>query len=109
MVLEGVLDRVGAHVGDTVEIEIPEGSRLLGSMLAYGAPVAVLVVGYIVGMLAGEQVGLKPDTAGAVGALTLVAAWFVSLRAWGGGVLAGDRYTPRVRAIISRAEPSSRS
>lgn len=102
MVMEGVIDRLGAPEGGLVEVEVPEGSRLRGSLLGYGVPVLALVVGYLAGRLLGSGVGWEPDTAGAVLAMVAVAATFAALRFIGADLLDSDRFRPRVRAIIPR-------
>lgn len=58
---------IGARAGDEVVVEIRDGSAGRGALIAYGAPVAGLVLGAAGGVAA--LAGIHPDLAGAAGAL----------------------------------------
>ena len=104
MLLEGVLDPRSAREGDTVEIEVPERSRLLANALLFGVPVAALVLGYLAGYLLAPVLGTSPDLTGALTALGAVGLTFVWLRAKGSDLLSSDRDRPRVSAILHRSD-----
>lgn len=103
MVMRDVADRTGARVGDVVEVEMPEGTRLRASLIGYGVPLLVLAGGYLAGVLLAGVVGTDPDLTGAVTAVISVALVLVWLRARGGSVMSHERFRPWVRAIIRRS------
>ncbi len=107
MVMHDVLDRFGAALGELVEVEVPGGSRLTGSLVGYGVPVLALFIGYLAGRLLGSVVGPEPDVTGAIVALAAVAGTFAALRVFGADLLSSDRFRPRVRAIIPRNDAGS--
>jgi len=103
-VLAGVMDGLGARVGDVVEIETPARARRRAEGLVYIAPVVAILGGYLAGFLLFQGGDVNPDAAGAVigiiaGALTLLAVRFAGRTAEG-----DTRYGPRVRVIIARGE-----
>ena len=102
MVMSDVADTHHARPGDTVEVEVPEGSRLRASLIGYGLPIAILVAGYLAGYLLADVIGADADVTGAVAAILSVAAALVWLRSRGAGLMSAERYRPRVRAIIRR-------
>jgi positive regulator of sigma E activity len=104
MLLEGVLDHSSAQEGDTVEIEVPERSRLVANALLFGVPVVALVLGYLAGYLLASVLGTSPDLTGALVALGAVGLTFAWLRAKGSDLLSGDRDRPRVSAILPRSD-----
>jgi sigma-E factor negative regulatory protein RseC len=106
MLLLDVQDDVGAGLGDRVDVEVPDGSRLRGTMIGYGVPVLVLALGYLAGFLLGGAVGTDPDLTGAVTAVAAVVAVLVWLRRHGAGIMSAERFRPKVRAIIRRGSPS---
>ena len=101
MLMSGVADSLGVRLGDTVEVELPEGARLRTSALAYGLPVLGLVVGYLAGFLLGSGVGVDPDGTGALVAAATAVGTFVLARRWCVETIGRERFRPRVRAIIS--------
>jgi len=50
--VEGASDKLGAAVGDEVEVEIPEGSDTRAGVIVFIVPAVGLLVGYLVGYLA---------------------------------------------------------
>lgn len=103
-ILEGASDPIGAAPGDVVELETPLKARRTAQLLVFVLPVAALVVGYLAGYLLSSLVDMDPDTLGA--ALAIIAAIVALLALRGVRVKAADGTdeTPRVRAIIARAQ-----
>ncbi|MDO8963767.1 MAG: SoxR reducing system RseC family protein [Coriobacteriia bacterium] len=101
LVIEGADNVPGARAGDTVEVELPEGTRTRAGILTFVLPVVALVIGYILGNLVGRAVGWPADPMGAAGAIAGVSAGLLLLRRSGRDALSGARYRPVVRAIIS--------
>ena len=99
--IEGALDSLGATVGDEVEVEIPEGADTRAGLIVFIVPAVGLLAGYLGGYLVAQALGFTPDLGGAVGAVAAIVAALLVLRARGGEALSGDRYRPRVRAIIA--------
>lgn len=102
--LSGIVDSLGAHPGDTVEIVTPAGARTRAQWLVYVVPVASLVLGYLAGFLLSDRVGVTPDTGGAVIGLMAAAAALAATRLAGRNAAGASRYEPRVHAIISRGQ-----
>ncbi len=100
-VMEGVENRIGASLGDLVDIEIDSASHLRAVVRLYLVPVTMLVVGYLAGFLLAPWLGFDPDTVGAVTALSSSAITFRLLRRAGQGNQ-GRAEKPRVHAIIAR-------
>jgi len=101
-VMREVTDVMGATVGDTVDVVIPDSIRPKAAAAVFLVPVACMILGYLAGFLLGTWTNLDPDTAGVVGALLSanIALFGVRLAE---RRLAGDAaFTPRVSAIISR-------
>jgi sigma-E factor negative regulatory protein RseC len=105
MLLSGVADEHGARVGDEVEVDVPDGSRLRAALVGFGLPVLVLVAAYLAGFLLGSWLGTDPDITGAVLAGAVVAVGLIWLREHGRRVMSQERFRPRVRAIIRRSAP----
>jgi sigma-E factor negative regulatory protein RseC len=102
MLLEGVVDPLGATVGDRVTIEIPEDDRLRPWLVGFGVPIAALLAGYVAGDQLGGFIGVDGDVSGAIAAVASVAAVGIALKLWGRGLFDSTRYRPVVRAIIPR-------
>jgi len=99
--IEGARNRLGAGIGDEVEVEIPEGADTRAGIIVFLVPAAGLLAGYAGGYLAALQLGVTPDLGGAVGAVSAIVAALLVLRARGRDALSDERYRPRVRAIIA--------
>ena len=61
-----VRDPVGASVGDTVGIEIPDAIASRAAVAVFVVPVIALFAGYLAGFLLGPMVGLDGDRTGTV-------------------------------------------
>lgn len=105
MVLADVSDIHGASLGDHVEVDVPDGSRLRASVLGFAVPVLMLLVAYLAGFLLGNTLGIDPDTSGAIAAAVAVTAGVIWLRARGRSIMSDQRFRPHVRAIIRRSAP----
>jgi positive regulator of sigma E activity len=99
--IEGALDAFGASVGDEVEVEIPEGADTRAGVIVFILPAVGLLAGYLAGSLIAGALGFVPDIGGAVGAVLAIVTALLVLRARGRSALSGERYRPRVRAIIA--------
>ena len=99
--VEGAANKLGAAVGDQVEVEIPEGSDTRAGVIVFIVPAVGLLVGYLVGYLVARAVGVTGDLGGAIGAVAAVVVALLVLRARGRDALSDERYRPRVRAIIA--------
>jgi sigma-E factor negative regulatory protein RseC len=107
MLLVDVIDRVGASVGDEVEIEIPERLRVQAALAIYVAPLIALFAGYLAGFLLASRGDGDPDTVGAftgIGSATVVlAAVFFRERE----LARKEEFAPFVRAIIAPVHTGS--
>jgi positive regulator of sigma E activity len=65
--IEGARNKLGAAVGDEVEVEVPEGADTRAGVIVFLVPAAGLLVGYLVGYLAARALGLTGDLGGAPG------------------------------------------
>jgi len=102
LVMHDVLDRLGAKVGDLVEVELPAGVKRSAAVALYIIPVAALLLGYLAGDLLGMAVELNRDATGAVGAITAALLAFAGLRRSERALSRRDTTSPHVRAIIPR-------
>lgn len=100
--MHGVRDTLGATVGDTVEVDIPDRIRPWAAIAVFAVPVSCLLLGYLAGFLLGEQLGWDPDIVGLVLALTSANIAIVSVRLAERRLSSSERFSPRVSAIIAR-------
>jgi len=103
MLLRDVADEVGAALGDEVEVVIPESLRLQAALAVYAVPLGGLLLGYLAGVLLGRATGLDPDTTGAIVGVVAATAALAGTQVRERSLARSGRYTPRVRAIISRS------
>ena len=101
-IMQGVLDRLGATVGDTVDVDIPDSVRPLAAAAVFGVPVACLFAGYLAGFLLSKPLGLDPDVTGLVAALVSANIAVVGVRAADRRLARSERFTPQVSAILAR-------
>lgn len=93
-----------ARVGDTVKVVFRASSYLKGTMLLYGVPALMLIVGAVLGKtcLSAFFPAAGPDVLSAVGGFGLFAVTFPLLRLLA-KILAGkSEYMPIVEEIINR-------
>ncbi|HZL06756.1 MAG TPA: SoxR reducing system RseC family protein [Coriobacteriia bacterium] len=109
MLLRDVADSVGASVGDTVEIEMPERLRAQAALAIYVVPIVALLVGYVAGSSLGRRAGFDPDLSGAVAAVLFISVAFFGVRRAESAVARSSKGGPAVRAIIARGSTRSDS
>lgn len=101
-VMYGVRDSVGATVGDSVEVVIPDTIRSRAAIAVFIVPVASLLLGYLAGFLLGQWLDFDPDVGGMVGALSCAVIAVLGIRVAEGRLKRNARFSPRVGAIIAR-------
>ncbi len=102
LVLADVIDPIGASVGDTVDVEIPDTVRSRAAIAIYVVPVAGLLIGYLAGDLLVGAMGSASDLAGAGGAVAGLVIALLAVRGIERTVLRARSVAPRVSAIIAR-------
>lgn len=102
-IMHGVRDRLGATVGDTVDVDIPDSVRPLAAVAVFAVPVVCLLAGYLAGFLLSRPLGLVPDVTGLVTALVAANVAVIGVRAADRRLARSERFTPKVSAIISRS------
>ena len=96
-----VVNRLGAQVGDSVDLAIEESALLQASLLVYAVPLSLMVAGAI----AGHQWSGGQDLAAILGAITgMVTGFFVARRLQR---RSGDQYEPRMVRILSASVPGA--
>ena len=100
-----VQNSFGATVGERVLIATTTKSFLQSSFLLYIVPLIALVLGAIVGKLAGENLatGLDPNLLSAVFGVFFMIGSFVILRV-GSSVLSKEAYMPKIVTILRDEE-----
>lgn len=102
-IMQGVRDALGATVGDTVDVVIPDQVRSRAAAAVFVVPVLCMLLGYLAGFLLGRWLGVSPDLAGVVGALASANIAVLGVRAAERKLSSEERYMPKVNAIISRS------
>ncbi|MCE5191957.1 MAG: SoxR reducing system RseC family protein [Actinomycetia bacterium] len=102
LLLRDVAGQPGIGLGDEVEVLIPESLRMRAALAVYVVPLGGLILGYVAGSLLGRRLGIDPDVTGALVGIVLATVAFAATRVAERTVLRTGRFTPRVRAIISR-------
>ncbi len=101
-VMRGVRDALGARVGDTVEVEIPDAVTPRAAVAVFVAPVVALFAGYLAGFLLGGWAGLDGDRTGTLTAVTAGAIAIAGARFANGRLVRSERFSPSTGAIIAR-------
>lgn len=101
-IMHDVRDVLGATVGDTVEIVIPDTVMSRAATAVYIVPVACMLFGYLAGFLLGGWLGLSQDLSGLVGALAFANIAVVGVRLAERKLSTDEQYRPKVNAIIAR-------
>lgn len=101
-VIQSVRDQLGATVGDTVDIIIPDAVRSRAAVAVFVVPVACMLLGYLAGYLLSNYIKADPDVAGLIGALAFGAIAFAGVRLAERVLSRNEQYMPKVNAIISR-------
>ncbi len=102
LLLRDVVDHKGTTLGDEVEVLIPDSLRLKAALAVFAVPLACLVLGYLAGFLLGRRAGIEPDVAGAILGVLAATVALAGTRLAEKAVMRGGRFSPSVRAIISR-------
>ncbi|MBI3593319.1 MAG: SoxR reducing system RseC family protein [Nitrospirae bacterium] len=78
------LNDIGAHVGDTVRVAFKPYTYLKGTVLIYGIPALMLIVGAVIGKeyLSRVLTNMDPDIASAIGGFGLFALTFLGMKLW---------------------------
>lgn len=106
-VMRGVRDSLGARVGDTVEVSIPDEVRTRAALAVFLVPVACLLLGYLAGFLLGPRLHVDADTAGVIVGVVGAVIAILGVRGAERFITATGRFAPRVSAIIARAQNES--
>jgi len=83
------------RAGDQIELEIPEGSTGLASLLSYGIPLVMLLIGLFVGGWIANLLQWKQDLVQAGCALLFAAAGVLLLRRLEPKFRRSGRFSPR--------------
>jgi len=102
-IMRSVRDSLGATVGDTVDIVIPDSIRTKAAAAVFIVPVVCMFAGYLAGFLLGRQVGWDPDVSGLVGALASANIAVIGVKRAERHLASDTQYTPKVNAIIARS------
>jgi len=98
-------NRLGARVGDRVQLSVSTRTFLQSSFIVYIVPLIALVIGALAGQLIGERLPGGPDPnllAAVLGCAFLVGAFLV-IRV-GSRALSLDDYRPQITAILDADE-----
>ena len=98
-------NRLGAEVGDRVQLSISTRTFLQSSFMVYIVPLIALVIGAVAGQLIGQQLPQGPDPnllAAILGCAFLVGAFLV-IRV-GSRALPQEDYRPQITAILTPDE-----
>lgn len=106
-VMRNVRDPLGASVGDTVEVSIPDAVRGRAAAAVFLVPVACLLLGYLAGFLLGPRLHVEAETAGVIGAVCAATIAVIGVRGAERLIARSARFAPRVSAIIARAQDRS--
>ena len=101
-IMRGVRDALGAMVGDTVDVTIPDSVTRRAIVAVFVVPVVALFAGYLAGFLLGSWLHVSPDLAGFVLAIVAASTAFVGVRTAEKRVAQSERFSPQVSAIIAR-------
>ena len=96
------LNYVGAKPGDTVSISLKPYNYLRGTILIYGIPSIMLIVGAVIGKeyLSKILTNVDPDMASAIGGFGLFAITFFGLRLFSKRFEDKKEYMPVIEEII---------
>ena len=101
-IMRDVRDTLGALVGDTVEVDIPDSVKGRAVVAVFLVPVVALLAGYLAGFLLGSWLHLDRDLVGLILALVAGSVAFLGVRRAEYRIAESDRFSPHVSAIIAR-------
>lgn len=102
-IMHDVRDKLGATVGDTVDVVIPDAVRSRAAAAVFIVPVACMLLGYLAGFLLSGYLDADPDVSGLVGALAAAGIAVLGIRLAERVLSSDEQYMPKVNAIISRS------
>jgi sigma-E factor negative regulatory protein RseC len=96
---------LGAAVGDKVRVAVSTRTFLQSGFIVYIVPLLALVVGAVVGRLAGEALvnGPDPDLLSAIFAVFFMIGSFLVIRV-GSRALSAEAFRPQITAILGDDE-----
>jgi sigma-E factor negative regulatory protein RseC len=95
------LNEAGAEVGQKVRVELKAYSYLKGSMMLYGLPALMLVIGAVVGKEIGPRfMGLDSDLVSAIFAFGAFALSIVIVKLWSMKAEKKTEYRPVIKEIL---------
>ncbi len=95
------LNEAGAGVGQKVRVELKAYSYLKGSMIIYGLPALMLIIGAVVGKEIGPRfMGLDSDLVSAIFAFGAFAFSIVLVKLWSMKAEKKTEYRPVIKEII---------
>lgn len=97
------LNKAGAKVGQTVRVALTPYTYLKGSLVVYGLPAAMLVIGAVVGKHFSPRVfeSIDPELGSALFGFGFFAVSFLLIKLWSMGAEKKTEYRPVVVEIIS--------
>jgi sigma-E factor negative regulatory protein RseC len=99
-----VENKVGAHVGDEVQLGIEEGSLVLASFIVYILPIGALFLGAALGGLLADSIGIAKGGASAFMGLLALILGFVIIRLLDPYLKKKERLRPRIIKVIRKGK-----
>ncbi len=95
---------VGARAGDTVKVVFKSSNYLKGTMIVYGLPSIMLIIGAVVGKdyLSGFFPSADPEILSAGCGFGFLVITFLVIRLWANKFELKKEYTPIIEEIINR-------
>lgn len=87
------VNEIGAKMGDIVEIEIPSGEVVKGSLVVFLLPVLFMIVGYLIGALLNEFVGV-------IGAILFLPLSFFVIRWYDKNIQQKEALRARILRVV---------
>lgn len=96
------LNKVKAKIGDTVEVEFKPYTYLKGTVLIYGIPALMLIIGAIIGkeILGTIFLNIDPDLLSAFSGLSLFILSFFFIKLFSNKFRTKKEYMPVIESII---------
>ncbi|MBZ0157236.1 MAG: SoxR reducing system RseC family protein [Alphaproteobacteria bacterium] len=96
------LNNAHARVGDTVRVVLKPYTYLKGTLLVYGIPSLLLIIGAVIGKeYLAPLLGMDPDGASALGGFGLFALGFLLMRLFTRKFEAKKEYMPVIEEILN--------
>ena len=94
------LNDAGAKVGQKVKVVLRSYSYLKSSLIVYGLPALMLILGAVAGMELAGNFGMDPYLGSAIFAFSAFALSFLLVKLWSMGAEKKPEYRPVVTEII---------